>query len=158
VEQGLIVLSRFAASFEHPSLNEGYHRILYVKPDDTRLSYTRSDIAAIMQRVHDSPPINSFGIPRATQQWVGLNPAHRGNVNRGYRGHRRGYDHPQYGQGRGLNSASQYVIQRSNTSPPRGRGNTWGVRSGGASIPENRGTSEIGGGCSVSREDPLGVD
>lgn len=89
MEQGLIVLSRFADSFEPPSLDEGYHRILYVKPDDTRLNYTRSDIAAIMQRVRDSPPIDSFGIPRAAQQWAGLNPAHRGNANQGYRGRRR---------------------------------------------------------------------
>jgi hypothetical protein len=109
-----------------------------------------------MQRVRDSPPINSLGIPRATRQWIGLNPAHRGNVNRGYRGRRRGYGNPQYGQGQGLNSASQYIIHRSNTSPPGRRGNAWGVRSSGVSISENRGTSsEIGGG---SKQDPFGVD
>src|SRR6266568_8403154 len=49
-EQGLNVLSRFATDFKHPSPHEGYHRILYVKPEDTRLNYSRPDIASILQR------------------------------------------------------------------------------------------------------------
>jgi hypothetical protein len=159
-EQGLMVLSRFAADFEHPSPHEGYHRILYVKPEDTRLNYTSADIAAILQCVHDAPPVDSSGIPSTARQRVGLNPERRGNVNRGYRGRRGGYN-PQYAQGRGgLNTPSQYVVHdRLDTS--RGRGlNTWGVTSGhDGSISENSGTSsEIGGQGSGSRQDPFVVD
>jgi len=90
-KQGLIILSRFAADFEHPSPHEGYHRILYVKPEDTRLNYTRPDIASILQRVRDSPQVDSSGIHGPARQRVGLNPVHRGW---GYLG-RRPYKHQQ---------------------------------------------------------------
>jgi hypothetical protein len=158
VEQGLDVLSRFAADFEYPSPYEGYHRILSVKPEDTRLNYTRSDIAAILQRVRDSSLIGSSGIPRPAQHWVGLNPAYRGITYRGYRGRRGGHSYPQYSQGRGgLNSASQY--DRSNRSQ-RGRINMRGVGSGHeVSISKNCDTSsEIGGGGPGSTQDPFVVD
>ncbi|KAG5647888.1 hypothetical protein DXG03_007812 [Asterophora parasitica] len=53
-EQGLYVLSRFAADFEYPAPHEGHDRIISLKPADTSPVYSRSAIAAILQRVHDS--------------------------------------------------------------------------------------------------------
>jgi hypothetical protein len=51
------VLSRFAADFEHPTSHEGYDRIISLKPTDhTSPVYSRSEIAAILQRVYDFPP------------------------------------------------------------------------------------------------------
>ena len=78
-EQGLNVLLRFAADFECPSPHEGYHRILYVKPEDTRLNYTCSNIAAILQCVHDSPPIDPLFPHTTARERVGSNLVHRGN-------------------------------------------------------------------------------
>ena len=150
-EQGLNVLSRFAADFEHPFPHEGYHRILYVKPEDTRLNYTRPDIAAILQRVRDSPPIDSL-ISRTTARGrVASNPVHRGNSNRGYRGWR----------GRGsLNPGSQSAVHGRSSASRGRRPVAWGGGSGHrSSISENRGTSlEIGGRGSGSRQDPFVVD
>jgi hypothetical protein len=52
------VLSRFAADFRYPAAHEGHDRIISVTPGDhTSSVYSRSQIAAILQRVHDSPPI-----------------------------------------------------------------------------------------------------
>lgn len=57
-EQGLYVLSRFAADFQYPAAHEGHERIISLKPGDhTSPIYSRSQIAAILQRVHDSPPV-----------------------------------------------------------------------------------------------------
>ncbi|KAH0582956.1 hypothetical protein H2248_010852 [Termitomyces sp. 'cryptogamus'] len=55
-EQGLYVLSRFAAQFEHPNAREGFNRIVYLKPNDTSLVYTPSEIAAILHRLYQSSP------------------------------------------------------------------------------------------------------
>ncbi|GLB41709.1 putative AAA domain containing protein [Lyophyllum shimeji] len=60
-EHGLYVLSRFAADFELPSSQEGYDRIIFLKPaDHTSPVYSRSEIAAILRRVHDSTPGGSL--------------------------------------------------------------------------------------------------
>jgi len=64
-EQGLSVLSRFAADFQYPAAHEGHERIISLTPGDhTSLLYSRSQIAAILERVHNSPPVmahnNSF--------------------------------------------------------------------------------------------------
>jgi hypothetical protein len=59
-EQGLSVLSRFAADFQYPAAHEGHERIISLKPrDHTSPVYSRSEIAAILQHVHDSPPVTS---------------------------------------------------------------------------------------------------
>lgn len=144
-EQGLSILSRFAADFEHPSPQEGYQRILYIKPEDTKLNYTEPDIAAILQRVRDSPAVNSSVIPRAARR---LNRRRGGN--RGYRGQRRG---SMYAQGwRGLNLASLYVW-----SVLDKRKRVWmcWVKSS-RRISNHMASSEIGGG--KSRQDPFVVD
>ncbi|KAF8223526.1 P-loop containing nucleoside triphosphate hydrolase protein [Tricholoma matsutake] len=57
-EQGLSILSRFAADFQYPGAHEGHERIISLKPGDhTSAVYSRFQIAAILQRVHDSPPV-----------------------------------------------------------------------------------------------------
>lgn len=56
-EQGLSVLSRFAADFEPPNAREAYDRIIYLKSSEHASPiYSRSEIAAVMQRLHDAPP------------------------------------------------------------------------------------------------------
>jgi len=56
-EEGLSILSRFALDFVRPAPHEGYDRIISLKPSDHGSPvYSRSEIAAILQRVHDSPP------------------------------------------------------------------------------------------------------
>ncbi|KAG6817529.1 hypothetical protein H0H87_007497 [Tephrocybe sp. NHM501043] len=57
-EQGLYVLSRFAADFEYPVAREGFDRIISLKPEDTPLVYSSSDIASILHKVHVSPGAN----------------------------------------------------------------------------------------------------
>jgi len=74
------VLSRFAADFEHPATREGFDRILYVKPSDhVSPVYSRSDIAAILQRVLSSP----IGMNSAQFSGSGSkgNPYYRGSPN-----------------------------------------------------------------------------
>lgn len=67
-EQGLSVLARFAAEFEHPHPDEGYHRIIYLKASDhLGPIYSRSDVSAILRRVWDSVPVTPTGIPRSLQ-------------------------------------------------------------------------------------------
>ena len=125
------MLSRFAANFEHPTAHEGHHRILYLKPEDTRLQYARADVAAILQRVCDSPAVDSSGIPHIPRQG---DPTLLAPRNQNYRGRK------------GLNSASQRAAHNS-SNLRRGRGpNAWGTRwSRGASTAETSGTSpEIG--------------
>lgn len=79
-EQGLSVLSRFAADFRQPVGDEGYQRILYVKPSDHPSSvYSRSDIAVILQRVQDSPSVFS----NEDQKYAKSRFSFRGNTNKG---------------------------------------------------------------------------
>ncbi|KAG6919001.1 hypothetical protein DXG01_010240 [Tephrocybe rancida] len=59
-EQGLYVLSRFAADFERPTPNEGIDRLIALKPEDTPLVYSASDIAAILHKIHSPPPGGSL--------------------------------------------------------------------------------------------------
>jgi len=67
-EQGLSVLARFAAEFEHPRPDEGYERIIYLKASDhLGPIYSRSDVSAILRRVWDSVPVTPTGIPRSLQ-------------------------------------------------------------------------------------------
>ncbi|KAF8972654.1 P-loop containing nucleoside triphosphate hydrolase protein, partial [Flammula alnicola] len=59
-EQGLSVLSRFAADFQNPAPHEGFDRIIHVKPSDHPSPvYSRSDVAAILHRVQHSSPVIS---------------------------------------------------------------------------------------------------
>ncbi|KAJ7576860.1 hypothetical protein C8J56DRAFT_971794 [Mycena floridula] len=58
-EQALSVLSRFASDFVSPDPSEGYHRILVLRPSETPLNYTHSDIDAILGRLRDSPLVSS---------------------------------------------------------------------------------------------------
>lgn len=107
-EQGLSVLSRFAADFQRPAAHEGYHRIIYVKPSDhTAPVYTQSEVAAILQRVRDSQPVTTF---TAASQYV----PHSGRYShsprgytprRGSRGSRGGAGSPYPPRGRGQSSS-----------------------------------------------------
>ena len=63
-EEGLSVLSRFAADFQYPAAHEGHERIISLTPGDHMSPvYSRSQIAAILQRIHDSPPVMARNNP-----------------------------------------------------------------------------------------------
>ena len=86
-EQGLSVLSRFAADFEPPNPHEGYDRIIHVKPSEhTSPIYSCSEIAAVMQRLYDAPlpvsPMNHDVPIRAAQSFQGRQ-TRRGNFHGG---------------------------------------------------------------------------
>ncbi|KAF5373333.1 hypothetical protein D9615_007444 [Tricholomella constricta] len=108
-EQGLYVLSRFAADFEQPAPHEGYDRIISLKPiDHTSSVYSRSDIAAILRRVHDSTPVSAVSYPQSyssqsSQGWLSSRGDSRwGFPARGYSGSR----HLGVHKGRGFASTS----------------------------------------------------
>jgi len=86
-QQGLSVLSRFATDFRRPTPDEGYQRILYVKPSD-QLSpiYSRSDIGVILHRVQDSPIVSDGTRNDLKAGFSGS--SFRGNANRGRHGGR----------------------------------------------------------------------
>jgi len=55
-EQGLWVLSNFAADFVYPDPSEGYDNIISLQPKDHMSAvYSRAELATILQRVHESP-------------------------------------------------------------------------------------------------------
>ncbi|KAF8075076.1 hypothetical protein FPV67DRAFT_1475909 [Lyophyllum atratum] len=90
-EQGLYVLSRFAADFELPSPHEGYDRIISLEPaDHPSPVYSRSEIAAILRRVQASAPVSAVSSTRShsSQTFQGWQPSrghsHWGNSSRGY--------------------------------------------------------------------------
>ncbi|KAJ3982567.1 AAA domain-containing protein, partial [Lentinula detonsa] len=59
----LSVLSRFAEDFSAPSAYEGFHRIVSLKPADTKLDYLASDISTILDRVRSSEPVAPISNP-----------------------------------------------------------------------------------------------
>jgi hypothetical protein len=68
-EQGLSILSRFAADFRYPEAHEGYDRILSLKPVDTSFVYSRLQIATILRHVHGSPVIAPNDSIRSSWEW-----------------------------------------------------------------------------------------
>ncbi|TFK39407.1 hypothetical protein BDQ12DRAFT_665256 [Crucibulum laeve] len=136
VEQGLSVLSRFAADFQRPTAREGFDRVLYVKPSDhTSPIYTRSDISAILHRVRDSPPLNarpSRGFP--PQSRSGIAPGRRGASNsRGRRawGGEPGRNYSPVPRGRGTYSGTGSVNGFRGWQPAGLRGSNTGFRGAG---------------------------
>lgn len=127
VEQGLYVLSRFAADFEEPIPQEGYDRIISLKPAD-HLSpvYSRSEVAAILQRLYDSSPLVSavkYNPSRTTQPFQGSRSV-RGYPYRGYstRGHF-GASNQSMPRGRGFSpDESLNIHPTSRNAPYRARG------------------------------------
>ncbi|KAF8629081.1 hypothetical protein AX15_003575 [Amanita polypyramis BW_CC] len=61
-EQGLSVLARFASDFQYPHPDEGYQRIIYLRPsDNSGPIYSRSDISKVLQRVWDPASASPIG-------------------------------------------------------------------------------------------------
>ncbi|KAJ3866261.1 P-loop containing nucleoside triphosphate hydrolase protein, partial [Lentinula novae-zelandiae] len=56
-EMGLSVLSRFARDLTVPSVNEGFHCVVSLKPVDTKVEYSDSDIVTILDRVRSSEAV-----------------------------------------------------------------------------------------------------
>ncbi|KAJ4473699.1 AAA domain-containing protein [Lentinula aciculospora] len=79
-EMGLSVLSRFEEDFIPPSAREGFHRIVSLKPADTKVDYLASDIVIILERVRSSGPVLS------TPEPVRISWAERRRHARPYRG------------------------------------------------------------------------
>lgn len=171
-QQGLSVLSRFAADFQHPTAREAFDRILYVSPSDHPSSvYTRPDIAAILRRVDDSPPV----IQQQQQQQNTRQGAYnssmsgfsssRGHLNRARRGGGWGESYQRVPRGRGgnLNMGPSHNF-RGWQNPLYG-GNGVGIHSSGHGGPSFRGTpsSQRGSSAGPSRgagtgEDPFVID
>ncbi|KAF9477768.1 P-loop containing nucleoside triphosphate hydrolase protein [Pholiota conissans] len=177
-DQGLSVLSHFAADFQYPTAREGFDRILYVKPSDHPASvYTRSDITAILQRVQDSQPIvqqqqsSRQGAYNHSRGRSGY-PPYRGNAPGG-RGRRGGWGEASYhyanqgvpiGRGGNLNVGPSNHL-RGWRSPPYGGGTGVGIYTSGRGSPRPAGTHpnprEQSGGVSRGKraaEDPLHID
>lgn len=56
-EQASEVLERFHSDFRYPERNEGYDRILYLKPSDHSSSHwLPEEIAAVLSRLEKSKP------------------------------------------------------------------------------------------------------
>jgi len=65
-EQGLSVLARFANDFQYPHPDEGYNRIVYLgTADQPGLTYSRSQVSNILQRLWDSAPVIPTRIARS---------------------------------------------------------------------------------------------
>jgi hypothetical protein len=168
-QQGLSVLSRFAADFQHPTAREGFDRILYVSPSDHPSSiYTRSDIAAILRRVHDSPPVvqqqqnTRQGAYNSSRSGFS---SFRGHLNRGHRSGGWGEPYQRVPRGRGgnLNLGPSYNF-RGWRSPLYG-GNGVGIHSSARGGPTFRGapSNQSGSSAGPSRgagtgEDPFVID
>ncbi|KAF8884988.1 P-loop containing nucleoside triphosphate hydrolase protein, partial [Infundibulicybe gibba] len=109
-ERGLEVLSRFAADFRPPAAHEGYDRIISIAPSDhTSPVYLHPEIAAILRRVRDSPPVpdarqnsasRSHVLADSAPRWRGrgFRVTHGAPTARGYgRGAPRGWFHQSRG-------------------------------------------------------------
>ncbi|KAH7913075.1 P-loop containing nucleoside triphosphate hydrolase protein [Hygrophoropsis aurantiaca] len=91
-QQGLTILQRFASDFQYPSPDEGYDRIIYLRPSDhPHPEYTLADISSILERLRSGDsssggsrtPIRSLNFPRGGS----IHPTHS-NYSRGTYNHR----------------------------------------------------------------------
>jgi len=64
-EDGLSILARFASDLRLPTPDEGYERIIRLTLEDQPLSpeYSHDQVAAILQRLRDSPPVTLGNLP-----------------------------------------------------------------------------------------------
>ena len=65
-ELGLSILERFSADYCAPTGEEGFDRIMMLRPHPTG-EYTRDEVAAILNDIHNSTPLHSLtssGSPR----------------------------------------------------------------------------------------------
>ncbi|KAJ7493460.1 P-loop containing nucleoside triphosphate hydrolase protein [Mycena galericulata] len=56
-EAALSILERFSSQYRAPSEDEGYDRIIYLKPSEQEISYSHSSLATILHRVRDAPSV-----------------------------------------------------------------------------------------------------
>lgn len=121
------MLSRFAADFRQPAADEGYQKILYVKPSDHPSSlYSRSDIAVILHRVQDSPSV-FFSEDQKYWRSGFSRSSLRGNTNKGPS---RGgwveplHQYPRAPRGRGtvVNAGRSNYFRHWQSAPYRGNG------------------------------------
>ena len=61
--EGLSILARFASDLQLPTPEEGYDRIISLAASDQPLSYTSEQVAAVLQRLRDSPLVTSPSLP-----------------------------------------------------------------------------------------------
>lgn len=160
------VLSRFAADFQHPTPQEGYQRILHLKPDDHPFPvYSRSDIASILQRIQNSPPVVSES-PLLRLGTGGS--AFRGNSYRGRRGgwgeNSRPYYRDPRGRGASFHAGPIYNPRGSQNTSYRGiSGGFHGRGRGSTAYPASRsgdssGEAEIKRQGTGTGEDPILID
>jgi len=131
------VLSRFAADFRQPAADEGYQKILYLKPSDHPSSvYSRSDIAMILRRVQDSPAVD--GDQKYSKSGFS-GYSFSGNTNKGGGWVKPLHQYPWVPRGRGTNvnaGPSRYFRHWQSASY---RGNSLGSHSGGGILSRNSG-------------------
>lgn len=162
------MLSRFAADFRQPAADEGYQKILYVKPSDHPSSvYSRSDIAVILRRVQDSPSV-FFDEDQKYRKSGVSRPSFRGNTNKGRS--RGGWVEPlhQYprvprGRGTNVNAGPSNYVRHWQSAPYRG--NSVGLHGAGSVLSRSSGilrsqhnSSEAADQGDDSIKDPFVID
>ena len=131
------MLSRFAADFRQPAADEGYQKILYLKPSDHASSvYSQSDIAMILRRVQDSPAVDE--VQKYSKSGFSGH-SFRGNTNKGGEWVKPLHQYPWVPRERGANvnaGPSKYFPHWQSTSY---RGNSLGSHSAGGILSRNSG-------------------
>ncbi|KAF8196717.1 P-loop containing nucleoside triphosphate hydrolase protein [Mycena galopus ATCC 62051] len=117
-DDALSILDRFSSQYRAPAKEEGYDQILYLPPSEQEVTYSQSNLAAILQRVRDAPSVASSVGRAASQSPTSSSPYSRGGSFRGDRGRGRG--------GHNLNHAG---YGGPGNSPTRGV-NRWAALSG----------------------------
>lgn len=118
-EQGLEILARFASDFVPPTAHEGYDRCLHLQPDQTRASYSRTDIENILERVRTSEPPSDASSSIASRS---LTSRPRGSRPYPEYGHRvlRGGSGGYRGRGRRGNPSTHFTtVNRERERPPQ---------------------------------------
>jgi len=58
VEQGLSILAKFALQYRPPTADEGFERIIWLKPSDTKRDHSVLDVSMILERVRSSAVVS----------------------------------------------------------------------------------------------------
>ncbi|TFK51668.1 P-loop containing nucleoside triphosphate hydrolase protein [Heliocybe sulcata] len=121
-EQGLQILARFSSSFQWPSPQEGYDRIMNLRPSDHPSSeWTSQELVDVLERLRESQSVIPDGQTQTLPQFWG---SRRTSSDRGrsYRGYTRG--HSPRGRGyRGHAPPAYSSVVDANWSDHRSQGN-----------------------------------
>ncbi|KAJ7453979.1 P-loop containing nucleoside triphosphate hydrolase protein [Mycena galericulata] len=128
-EAALSILERFSSQYRAPSEDEGYDRIIYLKPSEQEISYSHSSLATILHRVRDAPsvPPPSVG-PAVFQHSTRGSPYPRGGSFRATRGRGGGHNVNYTGPFRGTGGAPPRGVNRWMHSPGKAKSRPHHIR------------------------------